>query len=224
VTSWSIVDHYLRPKLAYYAVKRELEPITVGMKRTITKIPANKYTRVDIKTVHKIEVWASNLTLQRYEGWEVIFGAWDIITGEQRSTKIERIKVTLEPNQSVEITEVEVPVDQENAEQEMQTVVEVYLHDPEGCHLAKSISWPEPLKYVHLQKPTKISIWKSPETEMDFMIASAVAVKGVYLSADDENVKFLDNCIDLMPGVPDCVRIEGLKPGEERMIKIQYLS
>lgn len=64
--SWSIVDHYLRPKLAYFALKREMEPITIGMKRTVHTIPVDKYTRAFTKTIHKVEVWACNLTLETH--------------------------------------------------------------------------------------------------------------------------------------------------------------
>ncbi|KAJ8473477.1 hypothetical protein ONZ45_g16279 [Pleurotus djamor] len=34
VTSWAIVDYYLRPKLAYYSIARELAPVSVGISRT----------------------------------------------------------------------------------------------------------------------------------------------------------------------------------------------
>jgi beta-mannosidase len=45
VTSWSLVDYFLRPKAAYYRARRSLAPISVGM----------------AKTALGIEVWAVNM-------------------------------------------------------------------------------------------------------------------------------------------------------------------
>ena len=61
------MDYSLRPKLAYYAIKRELQPITIAIQRIVVKIPADRYTRAHVRTMHSIGLRAVNLCLDVYE-------------------------------------------------------------------------------------------------------------------------------------------------------------
>lgn len=56
VTSWSLVDYYLRPKPALYAIGRALEEVTVGVERT---------TSPDPKPNGKVEALVLNKTVKR---------------------------------------------------------------------------------------------------------------------------------------------------------------
>ena len=221
VTSWAIVDYYLRPKHAYYTVKRELAPITIGLKRTVTTTPANKYTRVNVKTVHKIEMWASNLSLEK-RVVEVQLKAWDVITGEEIFFKSLHDGFVLEPNRSTEITEFEVPVRKKNAEEELRTVVAVYLRE-NGRQVARYVNWPEPLKYTHLQKPKELKLDLSSQAD-EIAITAEVPVKGVALEAQDEEVVFSDNCVDVVPGETVLIGVKGLRVGEESKLGLRYLN
>ena len=84
VTSWSICDYYLRPKHAYYTVKREMAPLSVGIMRREHQHPnpQNKYSRIDITTQVQIEIWGSNLMLEDLEV-DCLVRAWDVETGEE---------------------------------------------------------------------------------------------------------------------------------------------
>lgn len=64
VTSWSIVDYFLHPKPAYFAIKRELHPFTVGMTRKEIKSFANEYSAADFKIETFLEIWGTNSTLE----------------------------------------------------------------------------------------------------------------------------------------------------------------
>ncbi len=170
-TSWSIVDYYLRPKLAYFAVKRELRPMTIGLKRTVHTTFADKYTRAFTKTVHKIEMWACNLSLDSYD---VFFHVktCNLVTGEQKEHDSLLTRLLLLPNRSTEISEFEIPVfekhmdkvpeltDDHNmrSEEEQQTVVAVYLYNKDGEQIARAVNWPEPLKYAHLPRPKHVKL------------------------------------------------------------------
>ena len=174
-TSWSIVDYFLRPKLAYFAVKRELRHITIGLKRTVHTTFADQYTRAYTKTVHKIEMWACNLSLDVHEGF-VHIKTCNLMTGEQKEHEDLRTKVLLLPNRSTEISEFEIPVSKTNedkvlelindqyfrSEEEQQTVVAVYLYNKDGEQLARAVNWPEPLKYAYLPKPKHIRFKLTP--------------------------------------------------------------
>ena len=58
-TSWSIVDHFRRPKMAYWAVKRELASLTVGMQRTPVNVEGVAAAAAGPK--NQINIWATNL-------------------------------------------------------------------------------------------------------------------------------------------------------------------
>lgn len=221
VTSWAIVDYYLRPKHAYYTVKRELAPITIGLKRSVTSTPANKYTRVDVRTVHKIEMWASNLSLER-RTMGVLLKAWDVITGRETYSKSLHEDFVLEPNRSVEITEIEVPVETKDADEELRTVVAAYLVE-DGRQVARYVNWPEPLKYVHLQKPKELRVRISEGADA-VEISAEVPVKGLALWVEDDQVRFEDNCVDVVPGEVVRVAEGGLRRGEEGKLDVRFLN
>ncbi len=174
-TSWSIMDYYLRPKLAYYAIKRELMHITIGLKRTVHTVPADKYTRAFTKTIHAIQMWACNLSLESREV-RVSIKTYNLVTRQQTSWDHLESKVELLMNRITEIAAFHIPVAGRSAdtampkekaatdtspslqEQQQQTVVAAYLHDADGKQIARAVNWPEPLKHVHLPKPKEIEL------------------------------------------------------------------
>lgn len=239
--SWSIVDHELRPKLAYYAVKRELRPISIGMKRTVTTIAADKYTRAYTKTIYKIELWICNLDLQAHRLALSIQTA-NIGTGETSVIKGLSRTPELPPNRTTEVLEFEIPVHQKRIDEELQTVVGAYLKGPEGKLIAYAINWPEPLKYLHLPKP-KFTIDSDvdkngplctfPATvdgppNFSLRISSDVPVKGVvmeYIHEDsDEKIIFEDNGFDLMGGEPAYIQVSGMKSHRLGKLKTSCLG
>ena len=170
--SWSIVDYYLRPKLAYFAVKREMEPVTIGMKRTVRKIPANKYTHAYFKIVHELELWACNLTttdstaIIEFKSYN--FTAEALAKGEgtrQLAPEFHGEGIELQAptklpsSRSIELFKCHIPVSREDANEEAQTVVYAELRDPKHKTLiARAFNWPEPLKHVHLSKPRHLRL------------------------------------------------------------------
>ena len=64
VTSWAIVDYFLRPKPAYYAIKRELQPYTVGMTRKEHKKFADGRSAAFFTIETVLDVWGTNSTLE----------------------------------------------------------------------------------------------------------------------------------------------------------------
>jgi beta-mannosidase len=221
VTSWAIVDYYLRPKHAYYTVKRELAPITIGLKRTVQLIPRDKFTRVYVKTVRKIEMWASNLSLEK-RIVDVVLKAWDIETGKETFLKTLHNGYVLEPNRSIEITEFEVPVEKQDVDEELRIVVAAFLVE-NGTQVARYVNWPEPLKYTHLQKPKNLEIKLSSDAKK-VEVSAEVPVKGVALYADDDDIVFEDNCVDIVPGETVSIGARGLQQGDEDKLSVRYLG
>lgn len=219
VTSWAICDYYLRPKHAYYTVKREMAPISVGITRREHQKPKNKYTRVDIEVNTQIEIWASNLMLEDLTA-DCVIKTWDVETGKETFSKTVSSQQTFAANRSTEIIALDVPVSQKNAGQEARTVVAAYL-SREGTQVARYVNWPEPLKYLHLQKPKHLMVEVSHDGKT-VDISAEVPVKGVALECEDDDVIFEDNLIDVVPGETVTVTISGAT--RETVITTRYLG
>lgn len=221
VTSWAVIDYHLRPKLAYYTIKRELAPITISLKRTVHTIPADVYTRAYIRTVHKIEIWASNLSLRSCTV-SVHLKAWDVVTGKEKVSQILQSALVLPPNRSVEIGELEVPVSKKNTNEELDTVIAAYLVE-NGVQIARHVNWPEPLKYAHLQSPKRLAIRLSEDAKQ-VNISAEVPVKGVALESRDDAVVWKDNCVDIVPGETVQVGVKGLQSLVGGTVDVRYLG
>lgn len=261
--SWSIVDHFLRPKLAYFAVKREMEPFTIGMKRTVRTIPADKYTRAYVKTIHELEIWACNLTLGN-KTVNLRLRSYAFYTAEPSRNATEHLEIQgatvgselcgpstatlLLPNRSTEIAKCIIPASPVGRDQEIQTVIRAELLDLEKRKiLAYAINWPEPLKHVHLAKPTRLQLklsmehdqaalhlrtssnppdwWRTPNHVCLLSVTSDVPLKGVKIEVEgDEHVIFEDQGFDVMDNETIWLRVWGLGPGEESRLSLRYLS
>ncbi|PMD61127.1 glycoside hydrolase family 2 protein [Hyaloscypha bicolor E] len=219
VTSWAIVDYYLRPKHAYYTVKREMAPISLGVTRKQHLIPKDKHTRAYIEKKTEIEIWGSNLTLNDMKV-DVVVKAFDVITGKETFSKTVKSAFTLPENRSTEIASFAVPVRHPNSDEEGRTVVAAYLYE-EGIQVARYINWPEPLKYVHLQKPKNLEVLLSRDGK-EVEVSAEVPVKGVALECVDDGVVFEDNLVDVVPGEVVVIGVRGATKATE--IAVRYLG
>ena len=219
VTSWAICDYYLRPKHAYYTVKREMAPLSVGITRREHRHAEDKYSRVNIDVKTQVEIWGSNLTLEDLEV-DCVVKAWDVETGQQTYSQTVVGAMCLPLNQSTEIIAMDVPVRKEKTGEEARTVVAAYLYKG-GEQLARYVNWPEPLKYLHLQKPKRL-VAELSEDGKAIYISAEVPVKGVALECEDDDVVFEDNLIDIVPGELVSIRVKGASKKSE--ITTRYLG
>ncbi|KAK8031122.1 Beta-mannosidase B [Apiospora arundinis] len=218
VTSWAICDYYLRPKHAYYTVKREMAPLSVGMTRREHRYPKNKYTRVDIDVKPQIEIWGSNLMLDDVTV-DCVVKAWNVETGKETYCDVVAKDKLLPLNQSTEVAAFEVPAP--TKADQARTVVASYLVDKDGKQRARYVNWPEPLKYLHLQKPKQLTATLSDDCR-SVAVSAEVPVKGVALECDDDDVKFEDNLVDIVPGETVTIGVKGAK--ESTVITTRYLG
>lgn len=216
VTSWSVVDFYLRPKMAYFAVKREMAEVSVGITRREHKTPKDKYTRADVEVRWEVEVWASNLGLEGMVA-DVVYRAWDVETGEMVWEKRDE-GVEVGGNQSTELAAFDVPARKKG--EEGRTVVAAYLVK-DGVQVARYVNWPEPLKYLHLQKPKELKVVLTADgTAVE--VSAEVPIKGLSVECEDEGVKFEDNGVDVVPG--EMVRIGVKGAGADTKFETRYLG
>ncbi len=155
VTSWAIVDYYLRPKPSYYTIRRELAPFVVGLVRTAEKT---------------ISAWTANGS-QGGGNAELEIRTWTL-DGTLAST--ERRPVVLTPNQSVEQGEF--------ASERNNTQVVAARLFKDGTIVARTTLWPEPFKYLALPNP-EVTIERLEQNTLH--LHAKRPAKGVWLSAND---------------------------------------
>jgi beta-mannosidase len=155
VTSWAIVDYYLRPKPAYYAIRRELAPFSVGLMRTSTQ-SISAWTVSGAQSAGNAELEVRTWTLDG-----------TLLSEERRS-------VVLVANQSGEQGEFA-------SERNDAWVVAARLFK-DGSVVARTTLWPEPFKYLTLPDP-EITIEHPGEDTLYLHVKRPV--KGVWLSAGD---------------------------------------
>ncbi|WEW59896.1 glycosyl hydrolase family 2 protein [Emydomyces testavorans] len=218
VTSWAIVDYYLQPKLAYYAIKRELAPVTIGLKRTMQNTPMEAHHAQAV--IQKIEIWASNLSLET-KAVEVAVKIFDVVTGEEVHSERLFDCFILEQNRSTEITEYEFPLLTSSERTAFRLVFAAYLLE-DGKQIARYVNWPEPLKYVHLQRPEALQVTLSDDATK-VGLSTSVPVKSLALGCELEGVVFDDNCVDLVPDEIVYIGVRGLSKGQEGLISFRYM-
>lgn len=220
VTSWSIVDYYLRPKHAYFTVKREMAPLSIGMTRREHRHPRDKYTRVDVDVRHVLEVWGSNLTLADATV-DCVLAAFDVETGAETYRETVKSAFRLPENRSTEIIALDVPGGASSSPAS-RTVVAAYITDTtSGKQLARYVNWPEPLKYLHLQKPKELrAVLNEAGTAVD--ISAEVPIKGLAVECEDDEVRFEDNLVDIVPGEVVSIGVKGAS--KDTVFETRYLG
>lgn len=219
VTSWAICDYYLRPKHAYYTVKREMAPISIGMARREHTHARDKHTRVHVETEVKIEIWGSNLDLEELNV-DCLVKAWDVETGKETYSETVSSQHQLPGNASTEIISMNVPVGKKGTGEEGRTVIAAYLFQ-DGKQIARYVNWPEPLKYLHLQKPKQLKVELAADSK-SLQLSAECPVKGLAVDCADDNVKFDDNLIDIVPGEVVSIGVRGAT--KETKLTTRYLN
>ncbi|TWU76317.1 hypothetical protein ED733_005824 [Metarhizium rileyi] len=219
VTSWAICDYYMRPKHAYYTVKREMAPISIGMTRREHTHAKDKHTRAHVVREIKVEIWGSNLDLEDLTA-DCLVKAWDVETGREIYSQTVSSKHFFPANSSTEVITMNVPVTKRNVGEEGRIVIAAYLYQ-EGKQIARYVNWPEPLKYLHLQKPKYLKAEHCAASNT-VELSAEVPVKGLAVGCEDEDVNFDDNLVDLVPGEIVSIGVRGTT--RDTKFTTQYLN
>jgi len=140
VTSWAIVDYFLRPKPAYFAIARELRPFTVGMTRKEKQTFANERSAADFTIETALEIWGTNSTLSD-QGATLEVTAFDL---NSNWTEKWEIKITLALNSSTELYKGKLPGQPERTKKSVvpkNIVVSARLLDENKTTLGRYSNW-----------------------------------------------------------------------------------
>ncbi|KAJ9105971.1 hypothetical protein QFC19_003306 [Naganishia cerealis] len=220
VSSWSIIDYFLRPKPAYYSIKRELAPVSVGIQRLVLKNRENDRPRQFYEygafqcADATMDIWAANGTMEVITcALEV--SAYDVETGWTWSSgKGETVQ--LKPNSTTELRSA-IPVPAPLVEQAADpsapsgsVVIRAKLRSVQGEQgpkeeqvLASSCDWPQPYKFIdfstlaeHCGLTAQITTGKKDESII--ILSCEKPIKCLTLGLDewrqgDAEVEFSDN-------------------------------
>ncbi|KAF8076338.1 glycoside hydrolase family 2 protein [Lyophyllum atratum] len=220
VTSWAIVDYFLRPKPAFFTVSRELRPFTVGMTRKEHKTFPDERSAAKFTIETKLEIWGTNSTLaDKKVTLEVTSFELD---SEWRDTWTK--EVVLAQNSSTELYKGGLPGQPVRTKQsEVPRVIIVSARlIADGEVLGRYSNWPEPFKFIRFPAVEELGLKAAISADGESVTLSAnKPIKGIVLDAEGDDVKWSDQAIDLVPDDPQTVKAVGLKGRE---VKLRYLG
>ncbi|KAK5189616.1 hypothetical protein LTR99_006149 [Exophiala xenobiotica] len=235
-TSWAYIDYYKRPKPAFYTIRREFAPLSIGVERT----PRSRWVDEDhpLESFRpKFQIFAHNTTARQVEA-VLELKAYDLLTGEWTDAGPDaRRDVSLTAGYNTELGVLE---PQDSWTEESLIVLEARLVDRETEKpLARMVNWPEPFRYLHWPADTNVTV--SVQKAVDDTIVGDVQfedvvtvmanhpVKGLWLEpvynrTEEESEPeplWQDNMLDLMPGREIKVLVKGLRG---RPVKVKFLG
>ncbi|GAA5833197.1 hypothetical protein JCM11251_005171 [Rhodosporidiobolus azoricus] len=216
-TSWAIVDYFLRPKPAYFTIKRALAPLVISGRRYRTKTYPDRFSATFEETSW-VDLWAGNSQLEEKDV-EVELEAFELLTGKR--VHQERLDVRLKENSTSELKKLKLPALWDDAKNAV--VVAARLRKrPSGEVLSRVSLYPEPFKFLafasHDCVDLRVCLDRSAGT---VTVSASRPVKGLVLNFSTD-VKLSDNALDLVPGDKQVVKVEGLN--EETSLKWRYLG
>ncbi|AEO64472.1 glycoside hydrolase family 2 protein [Thermothielavioides terrestris NRRL 8126] len=213
--SWAIADYYLVKKPAYYAIKRALAPLAVGVSRKFhdwTTRPADELWRrntghVDPRralTDIRFDVWVVSSRLESVRG-KVRVRFVSVRTGQEVRQSIEK-EVEVQPNGCTEVLEgCEFDWGEAVVPEPEHFVIYASLW-LDGAQVSSDTSWPDPIKYLDF--PDRgVEVKRVGQGLVE--VTAKRPVKG-FVFSERSGVHLDDNGFDLIPQEePKVVRFEG---------------
>jgi beta-mannosidase len=185
---WAIVDHYLRPKAAFYTVKRSCAPVKVIVRARN----------------HLLVTRIVNDTLQSHQA--VVRCGWFRLDGSARELK--EIPVTIPADGMIEVASTPLPTAAERNPSQWLYAAVLRGHDIDDD---QSLWLLAPQRGLALAKPV-LSTKLRPDGFLE--VSSPVYCNAVHL--DDGGSQTLDdNYFDLLPGIPRQIRVAKPAPSGE---------
>ncbi|KAK1767937.1 glycoside hydrolase family 2 protein [Phialemonium atrogriseum] len=225
--SWAVVDYFLVKKPAFYAMKRALQPLAIGVAREFhdwTARPADRLWQRDTGHVDPtksrrdvtFDVWVSSSRLEPLTG-EVVLRFVSVKTGEDVRDRLTRA-VTIEPNGTTDIytghsiTSQDQGAGLPSSAAEMEPFVIYVTLWIDGKQISCDTSWPEPIKYLDLaDRGVEL---KYTEEDNSIEVSAAKPVKGLVFS-ERKGVTLSDNGFDVIPGEEKkVVQVTGIEAEE----------
>ena len=229
--SWAVVDYYLLPKPAFYAIARALRPIDIGVVRTyhdwtqttqLIDEPSGLRTgQIDqtapARSGSTYDVWIASSRVEEVPSAEVVVRFISVRTGKDITPSTRKANVIVAGNTTTDVVTGEelVPSIPSGEEADSTIPFNVDKWDPYVVHatlylggqeVASDTAWPEPIKFLDMSD-RDVSFNVSPAKD-EITITAAKPVKGLVFE-ELEGVKLSDNGLDVMPGCSIVVKVDG---------------
>lgn len=201
--SWAIVDYFLRPKPAYYAVARVLKPLAVGVRREHHDWSV---THAQPPRTSKFELWVVSSLLKETTG-RVELKFISINTGLEIREPIVHDNVCLVPNGTTSVI-VDGIIDHTVQSEPHVLAARLWV---EGRIVARDIDWPQPLKYLDFSR-RGLEVQRkfgSPSGEQIFVVSAKKPVKCLVFE-EQADARFSDSAMDIVPGDEQTVIVTDL--------------
>lgn len=217
--SWSIVDYFLRPKPAYYTVKRALKQLTVGVQREHHDWSA---THAQPPTKSRYELWVASSHQHEVLNATVELRFLSVESGRDLHTPVVFENITIIPNSTTDV--LTDGVIDHIAEPEAHVLSARLWVD--GKVVARDVDWPQPFKYLdfsdrglEVRPETTIS---TGEGQQALKISARKPVKCLVFEERD-GVRVSDSAMDIVPGDEQVVIVTGLHESDAPL-KHRYLG
>lgn len=227
--SWAVVDYCGVPKPAYYAIKRCMEPIVVGVQRKVhdwtvrlaDELWQRDTSHIDMRKVWQdvqFDVWVASSLRESVAG-NVTVKFISVKTGKEVRESVQRA-VLIESNGTTEVLENEI-VDVTKG-QDPNTPLNTAKADPFviyttltvfGKQVAADVSWPEPIKYLSFADRGVQVQYSDDKRKLHVSVSKPV--KG-FVFDEREGVRLSDNGFDIVPGETKEVHVQGCAADELR--------
>ncbi|KAF2437884.1 glycoside hydrolase family 2 protein [Karstenula rhodostoma CBS 690.94] len=208
VTSWSIIDYFLRKKPAYYAMRRVLAPVAVAVKRA----------HFDWSVVHArvpktsdYEVWvASSQPTELTATVELRFIS--VATGKEIKEKLVKQDVKLVANGTTDVLAGSI----DNVKEEPHVLAaRVWVN---GDIVSRDVDWPQPLKYLDFEDR---GVQVRPQGDT-ILVKASKPTKGLVFE-ERAGVLVHDSAIDVVPGDEQTIKVRGLGKSDTHL-RWRYLG
>ncbi|KAF2194519.1 glycoside hydrolase family 2 protein [Zopfia rhizophila CBS 207.26] len=208
VTSWSIVDYFLRKKPAYYAMRRVLAPVAVAVKRTHHDWSV---VHARVPKTSDYELWvASNRRTELTATVELQFIS--VSTGKEIKEKIVKKDIKVVANGTTDVTSGSI----DNINEEPHVLAARIWID--GEIVSRDVDWPQPLKYLSFED-RGVEVYSKGDL---ILVKACKPTKGLVFE-ERTGVLVNDSAIDVVPGDEQIIKVRGLA-ADDAPLKWTYLG
>ncbi|KAK1585544.1 family 2 glycosyl hydrolase [Colletotrichum navitas] len=216
--SWAVVDYWLVPKPAFYAIARALRALDVGVRRRV-----DEWTKCHADPTlgargTEFEVWVASGRADAVAG-DLTVRFISIETGREMRPRLVK-KVVAQGNATTNVVEKQAVSTAKEEFGDARVPFQQEADDPfvihatlvvDGKLVAEDTAWPQPLKYLEFSD-------RGIRTSADkgvLLISAEKPVKG-FIIQEERGMKLSDNGFDIVPGGEKVVRVEGIAVEELR--------
>ncbi|KAI2629953.1 glycoside hydrolase [Hypoxylon sp. NC1633] len=222
VSSWALVDSSRLEKPAFYAIKRDLQPITVGVVRT-----HHDWTKANARPAKsfKFDAWiacdgslaAADLLEASRGTLDVEFRFVSIRTGLDVLPPQQHRIAGVKPNGTTMVREGALLA---NPPPRDAYVISAKILLPGGSVVARDVDWPQPHKHFSFREDRGLRV-QLAQSRAKIEITTARPTKGLVFT-ERRGITFSDNGFDIVPGEEYAVDVEGF--GEHDKLEWTYLG